>query len=307
MRNFLYSLGLMLLDIWCRIYGIGYVIEEISMKWEKIVNQESIKKLCSNICMIISCRTEKAYKDLSKGRALDMATIVKYLLLEEVGVGTGFLIKEGFVVTTYHIVKQKGSNLFLAMLSTGEWIKLELVCFNAVYDLAILRPEVVWSEGLILEFKLPDVGDLVFTMGYPFAYPMVCESQYIEFPPLISVGFVSCILKRQDGFEEIITNIAFNNGNSGGPLFNEENKVIGVVRAKLFFRHPIIHLYEQIFERPSIDLVYGKLKLENGYEEELSLGRVLKLLINMIKLNSQTNIGYAIPSKYIRSLLFQQI
>jgi hypothetical protein len=167
-----------------------------------------------------------------------------------------------------------------------------LVKFNEVYDIAWLEPEIKWSEGINLESKVEGLkkGDLVFTLGYPL--------DYFGSEPILSVGFFSNFLEKGN-VKRLIVNVAFNVGNSGGPLFDLNGKVLGIVVEKSLMRDPMIEIAFQILEKPGVELEYTKIKFPDGSEEEMTLSKILRMLIKWIVDNAQTNIGEAVSVEYL--------
>jgi S1-C subfamily serine protease len=160
-----------------------------------------------------------------------------------------------------------------------------------------LKPEIKWSKGINIKYRAqqPKKGDLVFTLGYPlyYGYPY-----YIISEPTLSVGFFSNVLE-EGGIRRFVINAAFNVGNSGGPLFDLQGGLLGIVQAKSILKHPMIQIAFQILEKPGVEIIYAKIKLPNGSEREMTLGGIIRMLISWIADNVQTNIGEAIPAEYL--------
>ena len=65
---------------------------------------------------------------------------------------------------------------------------------------------------------------------------------------------------------------------------------------------PLLKLVDEFLEKPGIDLIYGSVKVTE-WEEEITLSKIIKALIKWIADNAQTNIGFAIPGKYVRDVV----
>ncbi len=137
------------------------------------------------------------------------------------GVGSGFLIgAEGLIVTNNHVVA--GATEVNVRLDDGRTFLAEVVGTDPQTDLALLRIDAN-GELPFVEFGDSDVvrpGDNVIAVGNPFGLGGT-----------VTAGIVSAIDRDiqagpYDAFIQIDAPI--NQGNSGGPLFNEAGEVIGV-------------------------------------------------------------------------------
>src|SRR5712692_5172997 len=153
--------------------------------------------------------------------------------------GTGFLLKNGLVVTNAHVVAGCDAQQMVAKPSTGSDVRFSKMATDEVIDLALLRPATPLRGGLDLGSERdPSVGTVVSTWGFPLTYNGP--------PPLLSVGYVAGFNREQERegsrpVKHLVVNGAFNPGNSGGPLFQaNDSKVIGVVVAKFHLYPPIV-------------------------------------------------------------------
>lgn len=139
------------------------------------------------------------------------------------GKGTGFLIsKDGYVVTNDHVVNV--GNKYVLVDQDGNMFDATLVGTDKFTDLAVLKidnPDAI-KNRTILEFgKDPKVGHPVYIIGHP-----------INMSFILSTGHVTSVDSRKQKFSKFIqTDAVVNKGNSGGPMFNFDNQVIGVVTA----------------------------------------------------------------------------
>ncbi|PIP16275.1 MAG: hypothetical protein COX46_03230 [bacterium (Candidatus Ratteibacteria) CG23_combo_of_CG06-09_8_20_14_all_48_7] len=145
--------------------------------------------------------------------------------------GTGFLLKSGHLITNEHVIRGCQANEIMAWSSFGVQVTFQRLIVDAKRDLAVLTPVEKQPGGLTLgtdENLL--VGTSVFTWGFPLGYNGPA--------PLFSAGYLSGFIayrKDADGtnvIKHLVVNGAFNPGNSGGPLFSPNNKVIGIVVSK---------------------------------------------------------------------------
>jgi S1-C subfamily serine protease len=160
--------------------------------------------------------------------------VVNYNPSEYDGNGSGFFIsRQGHIVTNYHVVEET-SELFTKFLINGnvEKLSLKVVAKDKVNDLAILKVD---KAGFDLgkdipygfEYNTVDVGEEVFTLGYPMVDVMGEELKFTDGKISAKSGIDGDITTYQ-----ITTPIQA--GNSGGPLFQEESgNIVAVVSATL--------------------------------------------------------------------------
>jgi S1-C subfamily serine protease len=160
--------------------------------------------------------------------------VVNYNPSEYDGNGSGFFIsRQGHIVTNYHVVEET-SELFTKLLINGnvEKLPLKVVAKDKVNDLAILKVD---KAGFDLgkdipygfEYNTVDVGEEVFTLGYPMVDVMGEELKFTDGKISAKSGIDGDITTYQ-----ITTPIQ--SGNSGGPLFQEESgNIVAVVCATL--------------------------------------------------------------------------
>ena len=142
------------------------------------------------------------------------------------GLGSGFLIsKDGLILTAAHVV-HLAEDVAVRWLD-GEVSTATIVSSNPGADVAVIRAESVPDavEPLVLaDSDRVRVGDQVFIIGAPLTYAHS-----------LTVGHVSARRTPKDLFggiepvELLQTDAAINEGNSGGPMFNMDGEVIGVV------------------------------------------------------------------------------
>lgn len=134
--------------------------------------------------------------------------------------GSGFVIDpSGYIVTNNHVIEQ-AEEISVIFQDESEYAA-KVVGRDAKTDLALLKieaqnlPAVAFGDSDALR-----VGDWVLAIGNPFGLG-----------GSVSAGIVSARSRDINAgpFDDFIqTDAAINRGNSGGPLFNIEGKVVGV-------------------------------------------------------------------------------
>ena len=135
--------------------------------------------------------------------------------------GSGFIIDEkGIVVTNNHVIQ--GADDILVSVNGSKEYKAKVLGADPYMDLAVL--EIESNEKFVpVNFGDSDkarVGDWVIAIGNPFGFGGTVTSG------IISSRNRDIGLTRYDDF--IQTDASINQGNSGGPLFDLNGKVIGI-------------------------------------------------------------------------------
>jgi putative serine protease PepD len=139
--------------------------------------------------------------------------------------GTGWVLdSKGDIVTNQHVID--GATAITVKFSNGKSAKATLVGSDASTDLAVIKvdPSAATLAPLTLgDSSTVQTGQAVFAIGSPFG---LTES--------LTAGIVSATgrqIQAPNGktiANAIQTDAAINHGNSGGPLFDANGKVIGV-------------------------------------------------------------------------------
>ena len=137
--------------------------------------------------------------------------------------GSGFVIdEEGIIITNAHVILD--ANEIDVIFSNEVILPAELVGKDTKTDIAVLRVKPAEGQNLVaLEFGDSDelqVGQWVMAIGNPFGLGGT-----------VTAGIVSAKNRdiRSGPYDNFIqTDAAINRGNSGGPLFNTNGKVVGI-------------------------------------------------------------------------------
>jgi S1-C subfamily serine protease len=141
-------------------------------------------------------------------------------------VSSGVIVsKEGEVMTAAHSVYV--SDTIAVQFHDGKSVKAKVVSSSAEADVALLKLESIPENMAVARFGDSDkaqVGDQVLVIGAPYGIGHT-----------LTVGHISgrrgsrTVCQQLKPFEFLQTDAAINQGNSGGPMFDVDGKVIGIV------------------------------------------------------------------------------
>lgn len=140
------------------------------------------------------------------------------------GVGSGVLIEEDQILTAAHVVD--GAHTIHVLFNDGERIRANVVTSLAASDIALLKLQhshPAPTVAVLADSDKSRIGSKVFIIGSPFGISQT-----------LSVGHLSGRMDRGllvggTPIEFLQTDTAINTGNSGGPMFNTNGEVIGIV------------------------------------------------------------------------------
>ena len=140
--------------------------------------------------------------------------------------GSGFIVGNGkFVITNFHVIE--GAKRIAVRNGIGKVTEAEVAAISKDYDLAILKLKKPYPKKFSInskDFVSPKAGDDVISIGYP-GIGITFEQ------PTITQGIISKVFDDKYGI--FLTTAAINSGNSGGPIFNLNGKLVGVSFATL--------------------------------------------------------------------------
>ncbi len=159
-----------------------------------------------------------------------------------IGLGSGFAVgSEGYLVTNHHVIEGARRVVAAFKAAGGKPDRLEaaVVWSSPDVDIAFLKVEPGRIPGLTVAEGLPVKAERVFAIGYPGIADFSLEgskiSSFVE--STATNGSVGRIItgkwdKEGSSLEIIQHSAPINSGNSGGPLFDQCGRVIGVNTGK---------------------------------------------------------------------------
>ncbi len=136
---------------------------------------------------------------------------------EPIAQGSGFVVhNSGLVITNYHVIK--GSHSLSVLLENKKRLEVEgLAAVDPDGNLALIKVKGVIPPALVFSSKEQPVGSETFAIGNPMGIKNT-----------VSEGAIKNIRKEGTALTLIHTTAAIAPGASGGPLLDEDGKVLGV-------------------------------------------------------------------------------
>ncbi len=160
------------------------------------------------------------------GFIFDINSISKYLPSS----GTAFAISSnGIFVTNYHVI-QNSDSITLRIGNVTTRYKAKVLIADKNNDLALLKIvdnkfKNIGNIPYIIKTDIIDVGDNIFTLGYPLTSSMGEEIKLTQ-------GIISAKTGFQGDISTYQVSAAVQPGNSGGPLLDKAGNVIGIISSK---------------------------------------------------------------------------
>ena len=146
------------------------------------------------------------------------------------GLGSGVLISpDGKILTAAHVVE--GEDRLLVEFANNEWVQARVISASAVADVALLQCDRVPKGAVpakLGDSDKVDTGDDIFIVGAPYglSYTLTVGRISARRPDQSRSGIMSAV-------EFLQTDAAINAGNSGSPVFNKDEEVVGIVSSIL--------------------------------------------------------------------------
>jgi S1-C subfamily serine protease len=168
--------------------------------------------------------------------------------------GTGFLLSEsGLVVTNHHVI-EKAKKIEVKGIN-GDYTttySVKVVVDDEKNDLAILQIEnksiKLLSIPYTIRSKSAETGEEIYVLGYPLKTMMGDE-----------VKLTTGVISAKTGFQGDITSYQVSapvqGGNSGGPLFDKQGNLTGIINAKIQGAEGVTYAIKTNYLNALIDLL----------------------------------------------------
>jgi len=201
--------------------------------------------------------------------------------------GTGVIVgKEGFITTNYHVIENNSSiEVDISQDGTTKTYKAKVVTVDKANDLAIIKIEDTSFSPLteipyaVKTTNAIEVGATAYTIGYPLALSgMGTEVKFTD-------GKISAKTGYDGALNSFQTSIPVQPGNSGGPIFNKNGELIGIINAKISNADNVSYGIKANNLVSLIETVEGIMTPSNaGLLQSKSLEEQIKVLSNYVVL-----------------------
>jgi S1-C subfamily serine protease len=194
--------------------------------------------------------------------------------------GTGFGISSnGIIVTNYHVIDNATSIKVRGVNSNfNKTYNAKLLISDKNNDLALIQIDDYNFSSLAnipytIKTSLAGVGENIFVLGYPLRATMGDE-----------IKLTNGIISSKSGFQGEINSYQISApiqpGNSGGPLFDNQGNLIGIVNAKHVGAENASYAIKASYLTNLIDLLPTSLKLQ---KINLLKGKTLTQKVGQVK------------------------
>ncbi len=215
-----------------------------------------------------------------------------FVQMSEYASGTGFLISNnGYIVTCHHVIEDaKIVNIRGINGDFEKIVRAAVVAKDGKHDLAILKVDckLVKNVPFAVNWDALDVGQDVFTLGYPLKSELGEEIK-------LTNGIVSCSSGYQGDNSMYQVSAPIQPGNSGGPLFDKEGNIVGVMIAKYTAAENASYAVKSNYLKKLIESLPEKITLNDSnvlegkpLTEQVKIARNDVLMIEVINHNNKT-------------------
>jgi S1-C subfamily serine protease len=136
--------------------------------------------------------------------------------------GTGFYVsKQGHIISNHHVVE--GCNT-VKLTYSGKEFEADVQAVDKMNDLAILKTNLTPTKIYPVSTEDATLLEDIIIAGYPLGKKVSAAIK-------TSKGSITALAGYGDNYSEFQTDAALNQGNSGGPIMNQNGNVVGVAVA----------------------------------------------------------------------------
>ena len=140
-------------------------------------------------------------------------------------VGSGFFVSpDGYLLTNAHVVT--GSADVVVVLQSGKEVVADVIRSDPTNDVALLKAEHAPSNWMPLASGRTSSGDAIRVIGFPLSSILGSE-------PRVNDGIIAATAGIDDDPTRMQITAGIHSGNSGGPVVDEEGRVVAIATEKL--------------------------------------------------------------------------
>lgn len=141
-----------------------------------------------------------------------------------------FIDADGTILTNKHVVKNSSTNenfknIYVRLATQEEYTKAKILKVSETDDLALIKVDFKNTEFFRLANSVNN-GETIYTIGNPNGFGLS-----------FTQGVVSSnsrnVIYNEQKIRTIQTSLVINEGNSGGPVFNKNGKLVGLISFRL--------------------------------------------------------------------------
>lgn len=193
--------------------------------------------------------------------------------------GTGTIIGDGNIVITCAHCIMDNTKIVARFSGKNNGFEGQVKMINRDIDIAIIEfPQKIGTAVRLKDSNTVKIGNEAFVVGFP---------NNIDKITALSANIAG--FENGGNIELIRIDCSVNHGNSGGPLFNAEGELVGVINAK---HGSLSNFLKQVQNAKS-----GGVMMSIGGIDPI---RTIQQLIKEMQNNLNLGIGYAIPINIIK-------
>jgi serine protease Do len=219
-----------------------------------------------NPAVVMILTTERGHSGLHAGQEVTF---------EKAGLGSGIVVsQDGLVMTAAHVVQV--ADAVVVKFLDGSMVGAKVVGSAPQADVALLQLNHLPDNLVVAELGDSDsvnVGDEIFVIGAPYGVDHTLTVGYMSgrrHPEVVCNSLLP--------IEFLQTDAAINKGNSGGPMFTMDGKVIGIVSRILSFSGGSEGLGFAVSINTATELLFKQGSVWTGLEAYLVTGPLAKAL-----------------------------
>lgn len=190
----------------------------------------SYRHALGNATSTVTLRASKKYPTRSMYEAA-FKKATEEASLPQKWTGSGFALKDGYVVTNHHVIENAKSIKIRGIKGDfSQSYNASVAISDKNNDIALIKINDSNFQGFgnipyAIASTTSEVGEDVFVLGYPLTATMGDEIKY-------TTGVISSKTGFQGDISLYQISAPIQPGNSGGPLFDSKGNIIGIVSSK---------------------------------------------------------------------------